>query len=139
MHYSDYSDYSDTDRFLDELFAEDAELGWSCNGPQNQGGVSIVIAQDEDNSPESQYIKSLVAEIKENLDEIANNIGSIGDNEDTGCYFTKENVVQRVIEVSNSVNSILKEFEQHNTTITVGNASGPGPMAVIGGGFPSMF
>ena len=52
-----YSEYSETDRFLDELFAEDAELGWSCDGPQNQqqDGMTIVISQEDDsNGPEVQ-------------------------------------------------------------------------------------
>lgn len=137
-----YSEYSETDRFLDELFAEDAELGWSCDGPQQQqDGMTIVISQeDNSNGPEVQYVRSLAEEIKEKLDEIANNIGTLTDSEDTGSFFTKEHAVQRMIDISNSVNSLLKEFDSNKTAASLNTGTLPGPMpAVIGGGFPTIF
>lgn len=138
-----YSEYSETDRFLDELFAEDAELGWSCDSPQHQqqDGMTIVISQEDDsNGPEVQYVRSLTEEIKEKLDEIANNIGTLSDDADTGSFFTKEHAVQRMIDISNSVSSLLKEFDSNKTAVSLNTGTLPGPVpAVIGGGFPSIF
>lgn len=136
-----YSEYSETDRFLDELFAEDAEFGWACDKPQHEDGMTIVVSQ-EDNSdePEVQYVKSLVEEIKEKLDEVANSIGTLSDDADTGSFFTKEHAVQRVIDISNSVNSLLKEFDSNKTAANLNGGTMPGAMpAVIGGGFPTIF
>ena len=45
-----------------------------------------------------------------------------------------------MIDISNSVSSLLKEFESSKTAVNLNGGTLPGPMpAVIGGGFPTMF
>jgi hypothetical protein len=137
-----YSDYTETDKFLDELFAEDAELGWSCEDPthEHKSGVTVTVVKGmNDNSPEEQYAVSLAEEINEKLQEIVDFIPSLSDESSRDSFLTKQNVIQRLIDTLNSVNSIIKEFESSRTANKL-NGSLPGPMnAVIGGGFPTIF
>ena len=58
---------TDVDKFLDDLFAENAEIGWQCDEPthQNQSGVSITVVKDAESSAEETYMRSLIEEIVE--------------------------------------------------------------------------
>ena len=137
-----YSDYTETDKFLDDLFAEDAELGWSCEDPthENKSGVTVTVVKGvEESGPEQEYAASLVEEISEKLHEVVDAIPTLEEDRDRGYFTTKESIIQRLIDTLNSVNGMLKDVESSRTANTL-NGTLPGPMnAVIGGGFPTMF
>ena len=138
-----YSDYTETDKFLDDLFAEDAELGWSCEDPthENQSGVTVTVVNGvNDNGPEEQYATSLVEEISEKLQEVVAAIPNLNDDRDCGYFTTKESIIQRLIDTLNSVNCMLKDLESSRTAGVLNNDAPTAPInAVIGGRFPSMF
>lgn len=139
-----YSDYTETDKFLDDLFAEDAELGWSCEDPthENKSGVSVTVVKAvNDNGPEQEYAASLVEEISEKLQEVVAAIPTLEGDCDRGYFTTKESIIQRLIDTLNSVNGMIKDVESSRTAGAL-NATlpGPGPVdAVISGGFPTIF
>lgn len=137
-----YSDYTETDKFLDDLFAEDAELGWSCEDPthENKSGVTVTVVKGvEESGPEQEYAASLVEEISEKLHDVVDAIPTLEEDRDRGYFTTKESIIQRLIDTLNSVNGMLKDVESSRTANTL-NGTLPGPMnAVIGGGFPTMF
>lgn len=137
-----YSDYTETDKFLDDLFAEDAELGWACEDPthENRSGVTVTVVKGMDESgPEEEYASSLVEEISEKLREVVAAIPTLEGDCDRGYFTTKESIIQRLIDTLNSVNGMIKDVESSRTAGAL-NATLPGPMnAVIGGGFPAMF
>lgn len=137
-----YSDYTETDKFLDDLFAEDAELGWSCEDPthENKSGVTVTVVKGvEEGGPEQEYAASLVEEINEKLHEVVDAIPTLEEDRDRGYFTTKESIIQRLIDTLNTVNSMLKDVESSRTAGAL-NSTLPGPMdTVIGGGFPAMF
>lgn len=137
-----YSDYTETDKFLDDLFAEDAELGWSCEDPthENKSGVTVTVVKGvEEGGPEQEYAASLVEEISEKLHEVVDAIPTLEEDRDRGYFTTKESIIQRLIDTLNTVNSMVKDVESSRTADTL-NSTLPGPInAVIGGGFPTMF
>jgi hypothetical protein len=137
-----YSDYTETDKFLDDLFAEDAELGWSCEDPthENKSGVTVTVVKGvEEGGPEQEYAASLVEEISEKLREVVDVIPTLEGDCDRGYFTTKESIIQRLIDTLNTVNGMLKDVESSRTAGAL-NSTLPGPMnAVIGGGFPAMF
>lgn len=137
-----YSDYTETDKFLDDLFAEDAELGWSYEDPthENKSGVTVTVVKGaEEGGPEQEYAASLVEEISEKLQEVVDAIPTLEGDCDRGYFTTKESIIQRLIDTLNNVNGMLKDVESSRTADTL-NSTLPEPMnAVIGGGFPTMF
>lgn len=139
-----YSDYTETDKFLDDLFAEDAELGWSCEDPthEHQSGVTVTVVKGvNDGGPEQEYATALVEEINEKLHEVVEAIPTLEGDSDRGYFTTKESIIQRLIDMLNSVNGMIKDVESSRTAGAL-NATlpGPGPVnAVIGGGFPTIF
>lgn len=127
-----YSEYSDTDKFLDELFAEDAEIGWQCEGPPPEGhNIANITVVKQEGEAEVTYIKSLVSELSEKLMEIVDKVDSLPDERDRGYTFTKEECISRLISVSNSIDSIVEEINAANPSVS-GNSS----IAIIGGGIP---
>lgn len=126
-----YSEYTETDKFLDELFAEDAEFGWACEKPCDGHSIANITVTKPEGAAEVTYIKSLVSELSEKLMEIVDKVDSLPDERDRGYTFTKEECISRLISVSNSIDSILEEIDASGPTIT-GNSS----MTIIGGGIP---
>lgn len=136
-----YSDYSETDKFLDELFAEDAELGWACPRPnhENKSGVTMTIVKGvNNNSPEEQYATALSEEISEKLQEIINFIPSL-DDESQDTFITKQSVIQRLIDVLNNLNSISKDFESIQTANNLNNMASAPMDTIVNGAVPMMF
>ena len=127
-----YSEYTDTDKFLDELFAEDAEIGWSCEKPcDTHNAMNITVVKPEGEA-ELTYIKSLIEEIAEKLMEITDKASTLPDEKKREAYsITKEDLVSRLISVSNSVDGILLDIEESSTAGNL-NAS----MTIIGGAVP---
>ena len=127
-----YSEYTETDKFLDELFAEDAEIGWSCEKPcDGHNAMNITVVKPEGEA-ELTYIKSLIEEIAEKLMEVADKASSLPDDKKRECYcITKEDLISRLISVNNSIDGINLDIDEASTASNM-NAS----VAIIGGGFP---
>jgi hypothetical protein len=127
-----YSDYNETDKFLDELFAEDAEIGWSCEKPCDGHNAMNITVVKQEGEAELTYIKSLISELSEKLMEISDKAASLPDEKKREAYsITKEDVVSRLISVNNSIDAILLDIEESSVAGNM-NAS----MTIIGGGFP---
>lgn len=129
-----YKERSDVDKFLDDLFAENAEIGWQCDEPshQNQSGVSITVVKDAESSAEETYMRSLIEEIVEKLEEIAENLPHVeGDRTQYGM--SRQDVISRVISINNTADSILREMEPCKI------ANNLNTTAIIGGTIPTMF
>lgn len=137
-----YSEYSEIDKFIDTLFEEGAELDWICpKSKENNSGISVEIinADEADGSAEEEYISKLIEEISDKMAKIREQIGSMPDEADRGEYMTKQRVVSRLIEVSNSIDGILLDMEPRLTANNLNAITAPATTAVIGGGFPAMF
>lgn len=126
-----YSEYTDTDKFLDELFAENAEFGWQCEKPCDGHNIANITVVKQEGEAEVTYIKSLVSELSEKLMEIVDSVDGLPDERDRGYTLTKEECISRLISVSNSIDGILEEIKAANPSIS-GNSS----VAIIGGGVP---
>lgn len=127
-----YSEYTETDKFLDELFSEDAEIGWSCEKPCDDHKLVQVKVVKQEGEAELSYIKSLVEELSEKLMEIADNAASLPDEKERECYnITKEDLISRLISVNNNLDGIILDIESADTANSMNNS-----MTIIGGGVP---
>lgn len=127
-----YSEYTETDKFLDELFSEDAEIGWSCEKPCDGHNAMNVTVVKQEGEAELTYIKSLVQELTEKLMEIADNAASLPDEKERECYnITKEDLISRLISVNNNLDGIILDIESADTANSMNNT-----MTVVGGGIP---
>lgn len=126
-----YLEYTDTDKFLDELFAEDAEFGWQCEKPCDGHNIANITVIKQEGEAEITYIKSLVSELSEKLTEIVDSVDGLPDERDRGYSFTKEECISRLISISNLIDGILEEVKAANISIPDNSSA-----TIIGGGIP---
>lgn len=123
---AEFDENSETNKFLDDLFREDCEIGWNCKTPQMNDMFNIDIVKSSDDA-EDNYLYSLAGELVEKISEITTNAEQLPDERDKGILLTKEELISRMISISNQLDSIAKEIKeivQPNGTITT----------IIGGG-----
>lgn len=129
---AEYDEYSETNKFLDELFKEDCEFGWSCDRSEcdSDTAQNIVSIQPE-GSAEETYIKTLASEMGEKITEILHKAKNLPEERDRGVFLTKEELVSRLISISNSLDTLLNEMEDccatGVTTTVIGGALPMGP------------
>ena len=130
----EFDEYSETNKFLDEIFEEDCTFGWECEAPQTatKNALNITVVKKEGEA-EKTYLMSLAEEIAEKLSEIIDKFDNI-DEEKMSCGGGKADIISRVISVSNSIDSILDEIESSSTASGLNKT-----VAIIGGGAPAMF
>jgi hypothetical protein len=130
----EFDEYSETNKFLDELFEEDCTFGWECEAPQasTNNALNITVVKKEGEA-EKTYLASLAEEIGEKLCEIIDKFDNVSD-EKTSCYGGKSEIISRVISISNSLDGILSDIESSSTASNLNNT-----IAVIGGAAPAMF
>lgn len=132
MRYSYLREYTETDKFLDDLFAEDCSFEWCSE-------VQPAETQCTGNSgPEDAYIASLSKEMSEKLSQILTASSSLSCDRDRSGQLTKEELISRLIGVSNTLDCIINEIEAESTANNMNN------VAIIGGdialgSIPSMF
>lgn len=127
-----YSEYTETDKFLDELFSEDAEIGWSCEKPCDGHNAMNVTVVKQEGEAELTYIKSLVQELAEKLMEISDVATSLPDEKQRECYnITKEDLISRLIGINNSLDGIMSDIESAAVSDNMNKS-----IAIIGGGIP---
>ena len=132
----EYDEYSETNKFLDELFREDCEFGWGTETPSENGTLSITVLgndDEEDSSAEKEYLRSLGNDIVEKITSIIDDVDKLPDEKDRGVYMNKEDLISRLISISNSLDGIKSEMDESSgSTIKT---------TIIGGGCPisSMF
>lgn len=131
---AEYDEYSETNKFLDELFQEDCELEWGAQGPDynTNNALNITVVKDE-NEAEKTYLQALASEIAEKLSEIIEKFDTLPDEKDKEVYFNKNELISRIISVNNSIDAILCDLESSATANKMN-----GTLTVIGGGFPMM-
>ena len=124
---AEYDEYSETNKFLDDLFEEDCEFGWSCEQPQPPTARNITVVSQEGQAEET-YLKSLIEEIGEKLAEIVDKASSLPDDRGRGVFLTKEDLISRIISINNTVDTLLNDMEEiSNSTATT---------TIIGGTLP---
>lgn len=130
MSYSSYREYSETDKFLDELFREDAEIAWSCEGPHDsmQPSMNITVVKPEGEA-EKTYLQSLISEISEKLSKLLEICENLPTDRDRGVYFTKEELISRMISISNQIDSIIIDAESASSENAGSIITGCVPMA----------
>ena len=130
----EFDEYSETNKFLDEIFEEDCTFGWECEAPQTatNNALNITVVKKEGEA-EKTYLTSLAEEIAEKLCEIIDKFDSI-DEEKMSCGGSKSDIISRVISVSNTIDGILDEIESSSTAAGLNKT-----IAVIGGAAPAMF
>lgn len=135
-----HKEYNEIDKFIDSLFNEGDEIEWSCEKPaETTNGITVTVidANHDEPSAEEEYVATLIEEITAKMKEIGEKMGGMPDDADRGEYMTKQRVVSRLIEVSNSIEGILLDMEPR---LTANNLNSPcGAKAIIGGGYPAMF
>lgn len=130
----EFDENSETNKFLDELFEEDCTFGWECEAPQTStnNALNITVVKKEGEA-EKTYLMSLAEEIGEKLCEIIDKFDTVSE-EKTSSYGGKSEIISRVINISNSIDSILNDIESSSTASNLNNT-----IAVIGGAAPAMF
>lgn len=116
MSYTDYDDYNETDKFLDELFSEDAEFGWSCESPENdmEPSLNITVVKGEGEA-EKTYIKSIISDFSEKLSEILEKCDSLPDERKAHTFsFTKNELISRLISMNNQLDDIIADMETYS-------------------------
>lgn len=133
MRYSNYREYSETDKFIDDLFKEDAEISWSCDGPQDsmEPSMNITVVKQEGEA-EKTYLKSLISEISEKLSEILEACETLPSERDRNTYFTKEELISRMISLSNQLDGILMDVESVSAANTMNG------MSIVSGTVPTI-
>lgn len=126
---AEFDDYSETNKFLDELFEEDCEFGWSCEQPQPKSPHNITVVQPE-GSAEETYLKTLAEEMGEKIMEILDKASTLPTERDRGQFLTKEELVARLISISNSLDMLLCDMEDAS------GAGFAGTTTIIGGTLP---
>ena len=126
---AEYDEYSETNKFLDELFQEDCELDWACNQSQNcTDTAQNIVTVYSKNSAEESYVNSLAQEMGEKITKIIDKASNLPEERDRNIYLTKEDLISRLINISNSLDSLLNEIEEvtdNNFTTTIINGTLP--------------
>lgn len=126
---AEYDEYSETNKFLDDLFEEDCEFGWSCEQPQTASPHNITVVQAE-GSAEETYLKTLAEEMGEKIMEVLDKASGLPTERDRGQFLTKEELVSRLISISNSLDMLLCDIEDAS------GAGMAGTTTIIGGTLP---
>lgn len=131
----EFDEYSETNKFLDELFEEDRTFGWECEAPQTttNNALNITVVKKEGEA-EKTYLMSLAEEIAEKLSEVIEKFDEIPDEKDRSNFFNKSELISRVISLSNSIDGIIQDIESSSTASDLNKT-----IAVIGGAAPAMF
>lgn len=130
----EFDEYSETNKFLDEIFEEDCTFGWECQAPQTatDNALNITVVKKEGEA-EKTYLMSLAEEIAEKLSEIVDKFDEIPTEKDRSNFFNKSELISRVISVSNSIDGIIQDIESCSTASGLNKT-----IAIIGGGAPAM-
>lgn len=125
---AEYDEYSETNKFLDDLFREDCEFGWAAEAPQTatHNALNITVVKPEGHA-EELYLHQLAEEMAQKLSEILDMADALPTEHDGGVYLTKDELVARMISISNSLDGLKNDIE---------NASQTSNIAVIGGACP---
>lgn len=132
---AEYDEFSETNKFLDELFQEECEIGWETQHPQTDtnNALNITVVKQEGEA-EMTYLAQLASEMGQKISEILDKADALPTERDRGVFLTKEELVSRLIGISNSLDMLICDIEE-----TSGQSQGG---AVIVGGtcpFNGMF
>jgi hypothetical protein len=138
---AEFDEYSDTNKFLDELFNEDCAFNWQCATPKDAqnttcGSPINITDTNQDGYAEETYLKSLIADISEKLMTISGKVNMLPDTQSRDSFFTKGELISRIIGVSNTLDSILTEFGSIETAGSLNTTIISGDIALAA---PSMF
>lgn len=126
----EYDDFSETNKFLDELFQEECEIGWEAQQPQTDtnNALNITVVKQEGEA-EMTYLAQLASEMGQKISEILDKADYLPTDRDRGILLTKEELVSRLIGISNSLDMLICDIEE---------ASGQpqGGAVIVGGGCP---
>lgn len=108
----EYDEYSETNKFLDELFQEECEIGWQSNAPQTDthNALNITVVK-QDGQAEEQYLQELASEMGQKISEILDKAAALPTERDRGMHLTKEELVSRMIAISNSLDMLKCDIE----------------------------
>lgn len=124
-----YNEFSETDKFLDDLFRENCEFDWVVAAPQTSVDTAQnIISVNPEGQAEENYLKELVADIGEKLTEIINYAKTLPDKKGRNSFFTKEELISRVISINTMVDEIIINIEDE--------AQAMGKPTIVGGEMP---
>lgn len=133
----EFDDYSETNKFLDDLFKEDCAFDWQCTTPNNTcNAPSNITDTNPEGVAEETYLKSLAADISEKIAAIIEKMPSLPDAQSRDSFFTKAELISRMISISNSLDSIISEFSSVETANNLNTTIVSGDISL---GIPSMF
>ena len=134
----EFDDYSDTNRFLDDLFKEDCAFDWQCEKPATTTCNSPLNITDTnpDGAAEETYLKALANDISEKIGTIISKTSSLPDSQSRDNFFTKAELISRMISVSNTLDGILSEFGSIETANNLNTAIVGGDVTLA---IPAMF
>ena len=108
----EYDEYSETNKFLDELFQEDCEIGWTSDAPQTSTNNALdITVVKQDGQAEEEYLQELASEMAQKISEILDKATALPTERDRGIHLTKEELVSRMISISNSLDMIKCDIE----------------------------
>jgi hypothetical protein len=126
---AEYDEYSETNKFLDELFQEDCEFEWQSDRPTSTSNALNITVVKPEGAAEETYLAELASEIGEKISEIIDKSKSLPSERDRGVFLTKEELISRLISVSNTLDQLNLEIEEAcGTTVR--------QTTIIGGGCP---
>lgn len=134
----EFDDYSDTNKFLDDLFKEDCAFNWQCEKPSNTTCNSPLNITDTnpEGAAEETYLKALANDISEKIGTIINKSGLLPDSQSRDNFFTKSELISRMINISNTLDGILNEFGSIETANNLNTAIVGGDITLA---VPAMF
>lgn len=139
MCYKNYEDYNEMDKFLDNLFREDASFEWSCEHPHDEMSPSMnITVVKKEGEAEVTYIKSIISEFSEKFNEILDKCESLPDERQAHTFsFTKSELISRLISMSNQLDDIISDIDTHSTgSTTTTTIIGGGPCGSLSLGTP---
>lgn len=134
----EFDDYSDTNKFLDDLFKEDCAFNWQCEKPLNTTCNSPLNITDTnpEGVAEETYLKALANDISEKIGTIISKSGLLPDSQSRDNFFTKSELISRMINISNTLDGILNEFGSIETANNLNTAIVGGDITLA---VPAMF
>lgn len=128
---AEYDEFSETNKFLDELFQEDCEIGWEAEQPQTNtnNALNITVVKQEGEA-EMTYLAQLASEMGQKITEILDKADSLPTDRDRGITLTKEELVSRLIGISNSLDMLICDMED------AAGQQAQGSAIIVGGGCP---
>lgn len=134
---AEFDMFSDTNKFLDELFREDCAFDWQCNTPEENktcNNPNNIVDANREGMAEEAYLKSLISDISEKLSNILAMVGKLPDSQTKGTFFTKGDLISRIIGVSNTLDGITNDFASVEAANGLNTAIISGDIT-----FPAMF